>query len=287
MQWFVFAIFTAFFESLKDVSSKKGLKNINEYMVAWSLNFFALPFLIPILFFVGIPSFGDKFWFALIIGGGLNVITTILYMKAIKYSDLSITVPMVSFTPLFLLITSPLIVGEFPTMFGLLGVILIVIGSYVLNIREKVDRSIFPKILTKKGPRLMLIVAFIWSITSNFDKIGVQNSSPILWAISISIFITLILTPIMLFHNKKIGIKNLKNIRYLIPVGLFGATSIIFQMIAISLSFVIYVISIKRTSSVISILFGYLIFNEKGITERLLGAFIMITGILLITFYNN
>src|ERR1700756_1981288 len=113
MVWFILSVLTAFFESMKDISSKRSLRNIDEYIVSLSLTLFALPFLIPFLFFIKIPHIGNQFWTALFLGGGLNVIATILYMKAIKYSDLSITVPMVAFTPLFLLVTSPLMLNEF------------------------------------------------------------------------------------------------------------------------------------------------------------------------------
>lgn len=173
MLWFIFSFFTAFFESLKDVFSKKSLKNVDEYVVSWALRFFALPFLIPLLFFVDIPSLDNQFWTALLVSGSLNVIATILYMKAIKHSDLSITVPMVTFTPLFLLFTSPLIVGEFPSFFGLIGVLLIVLGSYTLNIKQRHEGYLVPfkALLKETGPKLMLLVAFIWSITSNFDKV--------------------------------------------------------------------------------------------------------------------
>jgi len=284
MLWFIFSFFTAFFESLKDVFSKKSLKNIDEYVVSWSLRFFALPFLVPLLFFIEIPSLGNKFWLALLIGGSLNVITTILYMKAIKHSDLSITVPMVTFTPLFLLLTSPLIVGEFPSFFGLIGVLLIVAGSYTLNIKQRHEGYLAPfkALLKEKGPKLMLLVAFIWSITSNIDKIGVQNSSAIFWVITTDIFIALIMFPIMIYKSRT----NMHHIRtsykVLLPIGLFSAIASIFQMIAISLTLVAYVISIKRTSAIMSVLFGHLIFKEEGVKERLLGAVIMVIGVLFI-----
>lgn len=285
MLWIVFSFFTALFESLKDVFSKNGLKNIDEYVVSWSLRFFALPFLLPLLFFIEIPSLGNKFWLALLISGSLNVVATILYMKAIKHSDLSITVPMVTFTPLFLLLTSPLIVGEFPTFVGLIGVLLIVFGSYTLNIKERHDGFLAPfrALLKEMGPKLMLLVAIIWSITSNFDKIGVQNSSPIFWAIAVNIFIILIMLPIMLYKSKR-AIENIRtNYKLLFPIGLFSALTLIFQMTAISLTLVAYVISIKRTSAIMSVLFGHLIFKEKGIRERLAGAIIMVIGVLFIT----
>ncbi|MCK5347207.1 MAG: EamA family transporter, partial [Candidatus Heimdallarchaeota archaeon] len=97
MVWFIFAFSAAFFKSLKDVFSKKSLKDIDEYIASWSLRFFTLPFLVPLLFFIEIPSLGDQFWTALFVSGSLNIVTTIFYMKAIKYSDLSLTVPIVAF----------------------------------------------------------------------------------------------------------------------------------------------------------------------------------------------
>lgn len=57
----------------------------------------------------------------------------------------------------------------------------------------------------------------------------------------------------------------------LFPIGLFNALTSIFQMTAISLTLVVYVISIKRTSAIMSALFGHLIFKEKDIGERLMG----------------
>jgi uncharacterized membrane protein len=284
MLWPIFAFLTAFFESLNDVFSKKNLKNIDEYTVAWSLRFFALPFLIPLLFFIEIPSLGNHFWRALVISGSLNIVTTILYMKAIKRSDLSITVPMITFTPLFLLLTSPLIVGEFPSFMGLIGVLLIVACSYTLNIRKWNEGYLAPfkALLAETGPRLMLLVAFIWSITSNFDKIGVQNSSAIFWVIAMNIFLTLAILPIMLYKSKKSTYNIRTNYKALVPLGLFSALALIFQMTAISLTLVAYVISIKRTSAVMSVLFGHLIFKEKGLKERLSGAIIMVVGVLFI-----
>jgi len=185
MSWFLFAFSTALFRSLTDVAGKKGLKNMDEYIVAWSLFLFALPFIGILLFFTEIPKIGDDFWFALIASGGANILTNLLYMRAIKTSDLSVTIPMITFTPLFMLITSPIILGEFPNTYGLMGIVLIVAGSYILHFREKSKGYLAPfrAMVREKGPRLMLLVAFIWSITANFDKIGIQNSSVFFWQV--------------------------------------------------------------------------------------------------------
>lgn len=286
MFWPILALLTAFFESLKDIFSKAGLKNnVDEYVTSWSLRFFSLILLLPFLLFIKIPNLNINFWIALLVGGSLNVITIILYMKAIKHSDLSLTVPMVAFTPLFLLITSPIMVHEFPNIYGLVGIILIVLGSYILNLKERHNGHFAPfkALIKENGPRLMLFVAFVWSITSNIDKIGIRNSSPVFWTIANSIFWASALFPIMLLKSKK-NIKNISpNLKTLIPLGIFTGLGGIAQMIAINLTLVAYVVSIKRTSSIISVLSGYFIFKEKSIKERLFGATIMIIGVLFIT----
>lgn len=284
MLGFLFAFLTAFFESLKDVFGKKSLKDFDEYAVAFSLHFFAFVFLSPLLFFIEIPELGNGFWPALIIAGTLDLAVAIIYMRALKSSDLSITIPMITFTPLFLLITSPLIVGEFPSTSGVAGILLIIFGAYFMKIEERHAGFFAPfkALLKEKGPKLMLLAAFIWSITSNLDKIGVLNSSPIFWAVSANAFISLFLLPIALFKSKKDMLQIPKNLSVLVPIGLLSALALVFQMTAIKLTLVAYVISIKRAGVIFGVLFGWLIFKEKGVKERALGAIIMVLGVALI-----
>lgn len=278
------ALFSAFFESLKDVTSKKVLKNVDEYVAAFSLRFFALPVLLLVLVLAKIPTIQEGFWGALFLSGSLNFLATILYMKAIKTSDLSLTIPLVNFTPLFLLITSPFMVGEFPQTIGIIGIFTIVVGAYLLNVQER-QKSLtapFQALLKEKGPRLMLLVAFIWSISSNIQKIGVLNSSPVFYALAENIFLSFLLFPVMLYKSPQ-GLRTIKNeIKSLFPIGFFSALVLTFQMIAIGLTLVVYVISIKRMSTLLSVLFGHFLFREKDVKQRLLGAAVMVLGVLLI-----
>ena len=305
MVWLIFAWLTAFFESLSDVAGKKSLQVLDEYTVSFSARLITFVFLLPSIIIVGIPHIGNVFWPALLIGGSLNVVTTVLYMKALRYSDLSISVPMLTFTPLFLLVTSPLILGEFPTLLGFFGIILIVSGSYILNVKEWKQGFLAPfqALLREKGPRLMLIVAFIWSITSNFDKIGVINSSPVIWIVAVNLFIVIFLLPVIIRYvlNSKTSAEIMEekqfstpepplaltalikqNRKNLVLLGLFSALTSIFQMYALTLTLVAYVVAIKRTSVVFSVVWGHYIFKEKGVKERLLGASIMVLGVVLI-----
>ena len=285
MTWLILGIFTAFFEAVKDVFGKQNLKKSDEYVVAWSLAFFSVIFLTPWVIYTGIPALNSQFWFSLLIGGSINAVTTLLYIKAIKVSDLSLTVPLVALTPLFMLLTSPLIVGEYPNFFDYIGILLIVAGSYLLNIKEKSQGYLAPfkALLNEPGPKFMLIVAFLWSITSNFDKIGVKNSSPIFWLFSLFGTMTILLLPVLLQKTPNPGTKILKQLPMLATMGFFNAIGVLCQMQALTLTLVVQVIAIKRTSVLMGVLFGHFIFKEKDIQQRLLGAGIMILGVFFIS----
>ncbi len=285
MTWLILGIFTAFFEALKDVFSKQNLKKSDEYVVAWSLSFFSVIFLTPWVISTGIPALNTQFAIALLIGGSINAVTAVLYIKAIKVSDLSLTVPLVALTPLFMLLTSPLIVGEYPNFFDCIGILLIVTGSYLLNIKKKSQGYLAPfkALLKEPGPKFMLIVAFLWSITSNFDKIGVKNSSPIFWLFSLFSTMTVLLLPVLLHKTPNPSRKIIKQLPMLAAMGFFNAVGVLCQMQALTLTLVVQVIAIKRTSVLMGVLFGHFIFKEKDIQQRLLGAGIMVLGVLFIS----
>jgi len=285
MLWVPLAFFTALFESLKDVAGKKSLFTHDVYIVAFALRLFALPFLVPILFFIEIPPLNTVFFAAVFVGAILNVFITVLYMKAISHSDLSITVPMVTFTPLFMLFTSPLILGEFPNQWGVAGVVLIFVGAYLMHIKTS-GRGLlspFKALLSEKGPRYMLLVAFLWSITANIDKICINNSSPMFYVVFMSFVLAVFMVPLVLKMSPQ-HLGSLKNFKSLAPVGVFTAATLIFQMWAVSLTLVAYVIAIKRASALLSVFWGAVFFKEKNIKSRVVGTLIMLLGVLLIAF---
>lgn len=285
MMWLILAILSAFFEAVKDVVSKHNLKANDEYVVTWSLTFFTATFLTPLLFIIEIPPLNQQFWIALLIGASMNAVIALLYIKAIKLSDLSLAVPLVALTPLFMLLTSPLIVGEYPNFFDGIGVFFIVMGSYLLNIKEKSQGYLAPfkALLHQPGSKLMLLVAFLWSITTNFDKIGVQNSSPIFWVFALLTTMSVLLLPVLLHKTSNPKRQIIQYLPMLMATGFFNALGVICQMQALTMTLVVQVIALKRTSVLMGVLFGHFIFKEKDIQERFLGAAIMMGGVLFIT----
>ena len=282
--WLLFSLLNAFFESVANALSKRGAIKIDVLSAAWAQRFFSLFIILPLALITrSFQSVNQTFWIAIIATSLLNTLTTILFIRTIKSSPLSLTLPIVTLTPVFLLITSPLMLGEFPKPIGLVGILSTVIGAYILNLSKRTHGLFEPflSIWKEPGPRLMLLIAFIWSITSNILKIGVKNSNPILAAFVEECITLYLLTIIVLF--KKISLKRVaQNGFVLAPIGIASGLAIIFQVIAFSMAIVPNVMTIKRTSTLFGTLWGKIFFKEKNIKERLAGAAVMLSGVVLI-----
>jgi len=195
---------------------------------------------------------------------------------------------MLAFTPLFLLITSPIILGEFPSSLGIFGIVLVVAGSYVLHLQERRKGfwEPFKNLVREKGSRYMLMVAVIFSISANMDKVGVIHSSPIMWIFSLNLLLSIALWGIMLKRTTDIQQQMKGAWPFLIAVGLCNGLALIFQMMAIQMTLVPYLIAVKRTSVFMTSLFGFFLFKEKRMRERLIGIVMMVFGVLMISFFQ-
>jgi drug/metabolite transporter (DMT)-like permease len=112
--WFLLALFTAFAEASRNALAKKRIAQFNPMIIAWAWFAFSLFLLIPILIYIGFPPLNNTYWIALVIVNVLNLMAFTLYMKALKLSPLSKSIPMLAVTPLYVLFTSFFINKELP-----------------------------------------------------------------------------------------------------------------------------------------------------------------------------
>lgn len=282
---FLLAFATALSEASKDIFSKYNLRHGDEYTSAFSMHLVISVLLAPLILVQEMAPFSGRFLLALTASSVLQLCVILLYMKAIKISALSLSLPLLTMTPLFMLLTSPLLIGQFPGLLGLAGIFLIVAGTYILNLGGNKNKvwAPFTTLLTEPGSRYMLIVSFLWSITANLDKIGVEESSPIFWAFSKDFLILLYLVPIMLLKSRNpIGQLRARALP-LFCVGLFRTTSVLCQMYAIQVLLVAYVIAIKRSSALLIMVYAFFFLDEKQhFATRLSGVLIISAGLLLI-----
>lgn len=287
MMWVIYSLISAFASATSDALSKKAVAKENLYLIMWVRLVYCIPFLIPVLIFSKIPALDFVFWLTLLILLPLEIMAEILYIYAIKISPLSLTIPFLSLTPVFLIFVSFFILGELPSIIGLVGILLIALGGYILNLHLTSKGLLEPlkAIIRERGSVYMIIVSFIFSITATLGKLAILHSHPIFFGAFYFIILGLIFTPVALFKSKVRFITLFKTSKNYFLIGFFFALMIISHCLAIKLVEVCYMISIKRSSLIFSIIYGWLIFKEKNIKERFLGSLVMIAGMILITLF--
>lgn len=285
MSWVFYALITAFSIATADAISKKALIRSNEYVIAWVRQGYSLPFLVIAFFFIDIPPLDRTFWLTLLIVIPLDVTAIILYIKAISISPLSLTIPFIALSPVFVIITAFVILGERPDISGLIGILLIVTGAYLLNVRATRHGVLGPikAIRREKGSVLMIIVAIIFSFTSTLGKVAVMHSSPLFFGAFYPFILTIVFTVIAGFKGQLSGIISRPWI--FLGIGFCMAVMMLTHYVAISLTDVAYMISVKRSSLLFSVIYGWLLFREISISERLIGSVLMIAGVVAITLF--
>lgn len=288
MIWFLLSLVTALTQAVKDVCLKRCLHrmDVGVAVLVYSL-------LAAVFFWVGVacsplPVLGPDFFPVLLLGGLLGAVTFALYGRALKLGDLSLTLPMLAFTPLFLLVTSPLTLGEFPGPGGILGLVCVVAGSYILNLRERRQGIWGPvrSLWTNPGARLMLLVAAIWSIGANYDKIGVRASSPELWIAAVYTASAAALLPGVCRRSRGIVGQVRAAPWLLLAAGLLEAVGLVCQMHALTLTMVTSVIAVKRLSIVFGVVLGAWLFREPDLVHRLPGAMLMVFGVFIVAVFG-
>ena len=283
--WIVYTIACALCLSLTDLFTKKYSHRLDDVSIALGRVVFALPILWAAVIIDGVPPLEPGIIGVYLVAIPFEVTAFLLYIRAIRVSPLSLTVPYLSFTPVFLLGTSPVILGEQSSLYAVPGIMLITAGAFVLNLHTARGGICAPlkATLKEKGSVYMLITAFIYSITSNLGKMGVMKSSPSFFAAS---YVSILSLAVLAIHIQKYRLKNPFK-KELFIIGFFSAMMMLFHMTAIRLTLVSYMISVKRSSLLFSILFGAWFLGEKNLRERITGGIIMITGIVIITFWSR
>lgn len=254
-----------------------------------------LPFLLPMLLFLlwkrEVASyFTFEFFLNLIILLTLEIIATLFYMKGIEISPLSASIPFLSFTPVFVIFTGFFFLGERITIGGLLGILLIVFGAYLLHLPQGAGSLTGPvkAIWKEKGSLFLLATALIYGITSVLGKRGVLLTDPLFFA---SFYFTLlaVVTPIVLgIMFPSVGGRSLleEDLVGTLLVGFTQSLMCLFHMLALSLVETAYMIALKRSSILFAVVLGWFIFKEKYMHFRIPASLLMFLGILLIAFFK-
>jgi drug/metabolite transporter (DMT)-like permease len=289
MIWFPIALSVAFFSAAESAVLKRRLGDLDPLAMAAYPLAYSWPLFVATLLLTPAPELLPGFWTTLAILAPLNIAGLLLHWSAVNLAEISLVMPLLAFTPAFVILTGFLILGETVTAGGAAGILLIVAGSYALNAHElRRDGPFAPirALFANRGARMMLGAALLYALCSVLGKklilltsgeYGVVYSGMLYWSV---------LNPLALGY---LALRGRVRPRAMLtrPVsGLAGGALFYLHGLthfwAVSLVQTAYMIAVKRINGLFSVGFGAL-FGEAHLRGRFVGAFAMFLGALLLT----
>jgi len=279
-------IISAFFWAGFDITRKLSLKKISSTTL---LFLFSLGQLLIFLMWIYFESFSiniKPYLLPAIVLIFIGVSSALLFLKAINQSELSMTIPLLSLSPMFSSVFSFLFLNEVLLKTQYLGIFAIVLGTLILYSKELTAKDFLNswKVITKnKSARIMICVSLMWSITPVLDKICLKYSSINIHGFIQSVGIIFFLLFLLIKNTKNEILKIRNHWKIILFTVLIGVIATILQFFAILNNFVPIMESIKRSvGQLSSIVFGNFFFKEKITESKIIGVLTLSTGIYLI-----
>jgi drug/metabolite transporter (DMT)-like permease len=257
------------------------------------VNFLSYLLLSIFCIFIGInfhwSNLPKQFWFYSVLGGITGALGNGFLVKALQKGDLSVLGPVNSYKSLVGIIVAIFLLREIPGIWGVLGIALIVCGSYfVLDTTEEK----FSWALLKRMDIQYRIWAMILSaIEAVFIKKVILASSPAVaffsWCWFGAVFSLVLLFIYRLDLKKEISkvgkIHLSKYLLLIICIGTMQFTTIFtFNHMPVG-----YALSLFQLSTIVSVFLGHRFFKEQEIRRKLIGTTIMIAGSVLIILFKD
>ncbi|MBA3439791.1 MAG: EamA family transporter [Pyrinomonadaceae bacterium] len=210
--------------------------------------------------------------------------STILFFRALQVSPISLCMPYISFTPVFLIATGYVMLGELPAAQKLIGVVLIFIGSIAMHRQLFAAGWLEPikAVWRERGCFYMLLVGFINSITNPIDKklVGMTDAFTQACAFGVGMVVFFSLLAFARRADTRTVIRAVPG--WTVLAGTLEAVALLFQLSSHYYIDVVITISVKRAGIILTVLLGWLIFKERDICDKLIAASVMLIGVLII-----
>lgn len=286
--WLIYALICAFLTAGAALVEKKTLSY--EHAMEFSANVALLNVLIslPFFFFIDYSRIDLRLLAMLFFITILAAVAFFLVAKSIRHMAISAAAPLLVIGPGITAIFAFVFLGEHLTIAQVAGIVIIIIGSYVLETRSHHDlRHPLRTFIGSKYIVFILLALLFYSITGVFDRFALSryDFQPIAYLAFAQLFLGFhFLIMIILFHDGIFGIvRGLRTTgKWIFIVSLMTVGYRYAQMNAVKVAYVGLVLPIKRMSVFFTTIIGGEIFHEKNLLRKSIACLIMIMGVLLI-----
>lgn len=290
--WLIYALLGAFTKSIGAVYRKPLSSSSDIIEGVWLANGCSVLVFVSILLishqysgFLTIVS--DYFWIALL-ASVFGAIAQYAFLIATKLDDISRVVALFSFIPVINMIGSAIFLDEVPSLLGLLGVFLVVAGTYVVYLETTANRQWYdPFVLLVKSKSFpfVALVVICWGIIPIIDKRSVVSINIIAWGAYVLSMTWIMMSMVVLAkiaRIRRLPKITIETLGSAVKVGLSEGFGYMFGLMALSQAFVAYAQSLRRFDILFSAGLSRIILKEKVSINHIYGVVIMIAGTIAI-----
>lgn len=278
-------ILSAVIHAWREMLTKKAQ---DKQVFVWWYEIFAMIFFLPFfIYFIiteGVTLIGIGFG---ALTGCVHFFYWIFLSKSYEKGDLSHVYPIIRSAPALVLVLSIFFLGEQVSVQGVVGVLVILIGVYMINMKQLSLRGFLEPLRSLKdtATQYALLTALTVAIYSITDKIGVQFAHPLIFGYFITIFAFALYTPYIFYSKKRAVIvaEWKANKKMILMNGFLVKFGYLLILITLTFERVSYVTGLRQVSIVFGVLLGGHILREKHKAIRFIAAATIFAGAILIS----
>lgn len=285
--WLLYAFSSALFAGMTSILAKIGVKNTDSNLATALRTIIVLIFSWLMVFVVGsqhtIGTISTHSLVFLILSGGATGASWLCYFKALQLGDVNKVTPIDKSSTILTILLAFLLLGEIPTMWMGLGIILLIAGTYMMIQRRESASS---DIKSKSWLFYAVLSAVFAALTSILGKMGIQGVGSNLGTAIRTIVVLVMAWGIVFFQKKHVLIKDIdrKSLIFIALSGLATGLSWLCYYRALQEGKASVVAPIDKLSIVVTIAFSYLFLKEKLTRKAFVGLLLIITGTMLLLF---
>ncbi len=288
MDWFWIAFVSALLSAAAAILQKKVLLSSDPLKFSLVVSAFSAIFSLPFVAGINFETL-KALPLAVLFGKSLmNAGAFFCIMTALKHLDISRTLPVMAISPMLIALLAFIFLGESLTAIETLGIALISIGTYSLELKRG-ESLLHPFRVMGNSVyhRYLFFALALISASSVIDKALLSNFKlpPLVFLVFQNIFFFVIFAVVFYSTRRENpGLAfNLKGALYLIIV--IAVLTVLYrwaQIEATKIAPVGLVISVKRLSVLFASIAGSRIFGEENFARRAIAAILIVGGAMII-----
>ena len=284
MEWYIFALISALFSAMAAIGEKKTLFKENALEFSAVLAIFNILLSIPFICYINFNALPMPALAVLYGKSILGMCSFLFIMYGIKNLEISGALPILVLTPGLVAFFAFILLDESLSTWQIVGLILLLVGTYILQLVHKKDLLEPFKIFVKsRGHRFLLGALIIFTITSLLDKWLLRDFKlpPYTMLTFQHLFLGINFFFLTLIRRKSTStiLHTMKNSWK--PILLVSAFTIVYrltQIFAVKSGSVALVLALKRTSVFFAVVIGGQIFKEHYLLRKSIATIIMLVG---------